>query len=120
MGGVTSLTRVDVDAGIALMVAVSEPLKHPVDLLGFLGKLNLHEQFANSHVDGISEKGKSAHVAAQHGEEERIVGFAQETSDDALVEVFGLDSFQVVSWRFALFSDRQNERLAADVHGVLM
>jgi hypothetical protein len=110
------LTRVDVDARIAFVIAVSKSLEHPVDLLGFFGEFNLHKQLADSHVDGISEEGKSAHVAAQHGKKKCVVGFAQEARDDALVKVVRLDSLQIMPWRFALFSGWQNERLSADVH----
>jgi hypothetical protein len=58
------------------VVSISKTLKHSVDLLRFLGKLNLHQQLAYGHVDWISKEGKFAHVAAQHGEEKGVIGLA--------------------------------------------
>jgi uncharacterized membrane protein len=57
-----SLARVDVDAGIALMVAIGEALENSVYLLCLLGQLNLHKQLPHSHIDRISKEGKLAHV----------------------------------------------------------
>lgn len=59
------VTCIDVNAGIALMVAISEALEDAVDLLGLLWQLNLHEQFAYGHVDRITKKSKLAHVTSQ-------------------------------------------------------
>lgn len=59
-----AVTCVDVDAGIALVIAVGEALEHTVNLLCLFGQLYLHEQFANGHVDWVAEKGKFPHVAS--------------------------------------------------------
>lgn len=116
----TTITCVDVDAGIALMIAISEALKDAIDLLRFLWQLDLHEQFSYSHVDGITEKSKFPHVASQYRKHELVVCLAEVARNDALIKVVRFDPFQVPTWGLALFALRQYESFSADVHGILM
>lgn len=102
------------------MVAVGEALENAIDLLCFFGEFYLHKQLADSHVDGIPEKGKFAHVTSQHGKQEGIFGFGQVASDGALADVVLLHALQVVSWRFTLLSFRHDQSFPTDVERVLM
>jgi hypothetical protein len=88
------------------VVSVGESLQHSVDLLRFLGKLNLHQQLAHSHVDGITEERKLAHIAAQHRQKEGIVGLAQIARNDALIDVVRLNSLQIMARCFSFLPSR--------------
>ena len=55
-------TSVDEDTRIAFVVPVRKALQHSVNLLCFLGQLNLHKQLAYSHIDGVAKEGKFAHI----------------------------------------------------------
>lgn len=102
------------------MVSVSKTLEHSVDLLCLLGELDLHQQLAYGHVDWVTKEGELAHVTAQDGQEKGIVGLAEVASDDALVEIVGLDSLQIVARGFAFFPSWQMQRFTTNVHRILV
>ena len=105
-GLVDGITCIDVNAGVALMIAVSEALKNTVNLLRLPGQLDLHEQLANSHVNGITEESKLAHVASQYRKQKGVISLAEVAGDNALVKIVCFDSFQISSWGLALFALR--------------
>ena len=115
-GPADGVTCIDVNAGIALMIAVSEALEDAVNLLGLLWKLDLHEQFAYGHVDWITKESKLAHVASQNGEQKGVIGLAEVAGNHALVEIVCLDSFEVSAWSLTLFALWQNQCFSANVH----
>jgi hypothetical protein len=101
-----TITSIDVNAWVALMITISETLKNTVDLLRLFRQLDLHEQFAYGHINRITEESELAHVASQYRKQKGVISFAKVAGNDAFVKIVCFDSFQVSSWRLSLFAFR--------------
>jgi hypothetical protein len=108
-----------VDAGVALVVAVSKSLEAPVDLLCFFGQLRLHEQFTDCHVHWVSKEAEAAHVASKDSSRKGICALGQAGSNDTSAHDF-LDAGQVFCWRLVLLSFRENNNFPRDLQRIAL
>lgn len=102
----TTLTSINEDTRIALMVSIRKALHKPIDLLRLLRQVDLHEKLANRHIQRIAEESEFTHEAAHDCDEELIVLFRQDTGNLAAINAF-LDPCQVFPCRLSFLPVRQ-------------
>ena len=96
------------DAWVALVVAVGKLLQYPVDMLGFLGQLDPHEQLPDGHVDRVLEEGEGTQVAAQDGVGEGVVRPGQDAGNGAAVDSL-LQARQILGRRLVGLAFRHDD-----------
>lgn len=99
------------------MVSIGKALQDPIDLLGLLWQLHLHQQFPDSHVHRILEECEGSHVAPEYSLMEGVVGLGQDASHGAPADRL-LQSTEILPRRVVGLSFRNHDRVTSEMEGV--